>query len=183
MEQTGWYVIDRSVYRRYPDGGRTLERYRGVDGVAFGFERDDDPRDHAAQSGVVDVGKREDVELAIAQRRFGPAPVDLLLIGAPTEHVHAVRDLLVLGIDVGFGSFSCIVHEILYGKVEALRAFAPSLNANLLFDEVERAEQFLEQRRRCLAEGIDLETAAPAGLIRISAPARPVIATDRTSHG
>lgn len=182
MEQTGWYVIDRSVYRRYPDGGRTLERYRGVDGLAFGFERDDDPLDHAAQSGVVDVDKREDVELAIAQRRFGPGPVDLLLIGAPTEHARAVHDLIVLGIDVGFGSFSCVVHEILYGKVEALRAFAPSLNANLLFDEVQLAKRFLEQRRRCFADGIDLETAAPAGLIPISASARSVVAARRTSH-
>jgi hypothetical protein len=181
MGQTGWYVIDRSVYHRYPDGGRALQGYRGVDGLAFGFDRDDDPLDDAVQGGVVDVHNREDVELAIAQRRFGSAPVDLLLIGAASERARAADELLVLGIDVGFGSFSCIVHEILYGKVEALRAFAPSLNANLLFDEVQLAERFLEQRRRCLADGSDLETAAPAGLIPISAPARSVVAARRSS--
>jgi hypothetical protein len=67
-----------------------------------------------------------------------------------------------IGFDVGVyesenDSYSAILHELVFGKYDALVAFGPALNSSLLFASRLRAEEFRQRRSDLLAQGFDLE--------------------------
>lgn len=132
-----------------------------------GFEGDHWPSpENLGAARIIDgLGKLEDLNLFISYFRGIEIMPDLRMIAINDANIINLfpdSRFVFQGFDVGvFESldnyFSCVYHDLIYGRIEELKPFKAALNNSLLIPTQQMAGNFLEVRQKLLRSGQDLE--------------------------
>jgi hypothetical protein len=138
---------------------QVLNVYRGIDGWCWPGSEIESTL--PLQDGLLDRNSVAELS-AYLNELPATATYDVLDIEFPAtlERLHEAH---FLGFDFGFyegelNHFSCIIHEIIFGRYKDLSRFGTLLNTNLLFPSLQPAHEFAATRSRLLRERADLES-------------------------
>lgn len=137
--------------------------YRGIDGEPWleALSIDPGPGDGLAELSRWDELQRRAAELT-ATEIFDVVAVSR---GEP------LPGFTWLGYDVGnlsaYGVYSSLIHESVYGAIDALRAHAANLNSALLLPGRAELDAYLATRARLLAAGADVEAGCTIEVLAI----------------
>jgi hypothetical protein len=122
-------------------------------------------------SGFADLSQLEE---AIQYLASGPSQAMRLLfirerLSAP---VAGATDFRQIGIDVGYfesiyNYFSFSLQDVLSGRIDALAKFRANLNKDGLFVDASTISAFLEERRKLVTSGYDLEFDPSDRIVRV----------------
>jgi len=173
--------IDLRISQRFPEYSDTrqlLHNYRGIGGIPWpnGYEVLEEwfLGNYVDTLPVLPVEVLEKALEYAAYVSLENEIVDTILI-VPygiCQETNMSTSMKFMGYDFGFGAFSTVLNDVIFGTSPGLSRFSSFLNSSLLFDTIDIAHEFGREREQLIKEGVDLESYRTSCLIGVYAFAK-----------